>query len=372
MTSARKSTLLTLILSSFVLGTFILPCNITAAEAKLLDGVDLSVVKQKGGKRIALVVGVDEYPEVPLILPVRDAELVTKQLESVGFEVMLVKNPTLGVLVEAREKFVKKINESGEDVTALFFFAGHAVQFDGHNYLIPAKSQLLPSADNSFSTPGPAAFIDRGMDVQSRILNYLGDSKASKIIFVLDACRVNPYRPDHRSSTRANGLLKMNVKSSNAETFILFAASPGEVALDGGTTALNSPFTQSFANAIAQPGSSLTAVYQQVSEQVQKSTNKKQRPYQEGSLFSFMFREPVVVPIVSTGQNKMISTGFEKRDYDLATDGVNLLRKVLKRKSLKEILSAAESGDPEAQYLAAVAYNLGEDIPKDLTKPATG
>ena len=321
-----------------------------------------AVVKQSTSKRLALVVGVDDYPEAPLRFPVKDAELMTKQLESVGFEVMLIKNPTLGALEEARDEFIKKVNQSGEDVTALFFFAGHAIQFDGHNYIIPAKSKLFSNSNGLINNaPNKAAFIDRGFDAQLSVLNYLGESKASKIIFVLDACRTNPFNPDHRAGSRPHGLVKMNAKSGGPETFIFFAADPGRVAFDGDNTASNSPFTQAFTNAISQPGSTLEAVYRQVYDRVQSSTNGQQRPYQEGVLFSFMFRDAQKSLELDLKQSR-INTGFEKRDYDMANDGVALLKKILEKKSFKELLQAAENGDAEAQYLVAAAYSSGEGV----------
>lgn len=371
MFSVRKLTLLSILLSPFVLESSILLFPIITVESKAAEVTQASAgVRQKIPKRFALVVGVDDYPESPLRLPVRDAELVSRQLESAGFEVMLIKNPTIGALVEARELFIKKINNSGDDVTALFFFAGHAVQFDGHNYLIPAKSKLLAASGESANAPSQAAFIDRAIDAQLGILNYLSESKAAKIIFVLDACRVNPYNPDHRAGGRPAGLLGMNAKPGGAETFIMFAAEPGRVAFDGERDASNSPFTQAFADAISQPGSSLEAVYRQVREQVKKTTGDKQRPYQEGVLFSFMFRDPPVSPGLGFGQTRLLETGWERRQYDVVRDGNNLLKQFLTTRSIDDIKKAAEGGDAEAQYLLGLAYNSGVGVTKDPERTA--
>ncbi|MBE9208696.1 caspase family protein [Nostoc sp. LEGE 06077] len=162
-----KLTPLALVLSLAVSGVSILLCPIAINQSQAAEITPkLPGVKLSASKRFALVVGIDDYPEDPLGLPVSDAKLVKRELESVGFEVTLVINPTIGALTEARDAFVKKIDSSGDNVTALFFFAGHGVQFDGHNYLIPAKSKLL----SAFSK---AAFIDQAMDAQLGILNYL-------------------------------------------------------------------------------------------------------------------------------------------------------------------------------------------------------
>lgn len=363
-----------------VLGASILPFPIIIGESKAVETTQTvneiqlnEEIQLSESKRFALVVGIDDYPESPLRLPVRDAELVKQKLESVGFEVTLVINPTLGELKEARDAFVRKINSSSDDVTALFFFAGHAVQFNGHNYLIPAESGLLPEPGQADDAPSEGAFIDQAMDAQLSILNYLSDSKASQVIFVLDSCRTNPFNPGHRTGTatvRIEGLARMNASFGESDIFILFAAWPGDPAFDGESGASNSPFTQAFAQAISQPGSSLETVYKYVNEQVREITNGAQRPYQEGVLFNFMFVDPVAAPAVASGQARLLETGVERRQYDVVRDGYQLLRQTLAEQSIDEIEKAAEDGDAEAQYLLAIAYNAGEGIAADPERVA--
>jgi uncharacterized protein len=234
-------------------------------------------------------------------------------------------------------------------------------------YLIPAKSRLL---NNLNEYPSEADFIDQSIDVQLSILNHLSQSNASKVIFVLDACRVNPFNPDHRASGRPSGLSSVSAKPGGPDTFILFAAEPGRVALDGATNASNSPFTESFADAISQPGSSLEAVYRQVREQVKKNTREKQRPYQEGVLFSFMFRDALVSPGAGFGQARLLQTGWERSRYDIISDGNELLKQFLSKKSIDDIRKAAESGDAEAQYLLGIAHNSGTGVAKDPERTA--
>jgi uncharacterized protein len=364
-----KLNLFAMLLFSLILGSSILLVPIVIPESKAAGKtLDLTRVKRSEPKRLALVVGIADYPENILTLPVRDAKLISKQLESVGFEVTLIENPTKEGLVKARDSFVEKINQSGDNVTALFFFAGHAVQFDGYNYLIPTKSQLLGAAAGSAHVPTPEVFEDRAMDAQRGILDYLSESKASKIIFVLDACRFNPFNPGQRASGRPGGLAKMNAKAGgNSNIFILFAALPGQIASDGADDASNSPFTQAFASAITQPGSSLAFVYGQVDDQVTKTTNGQQRPYQEGVLFSFMFRDS---PAVVSAPTRLLEPGFERRQYDVARDGLQLLKQTLAKKSIEDIKKAAEGGDAEGQYLLGLAYNSGQGVTEDPERTA--
>lgn len=367
----KKSFIVTPICYLAVLGTSLLPFPVALNQSKAAETAQaVSGVKLSEPKRYALVVGIDDYPGSPLHLPVNDAQLVKQQLEATGFEVTLVTNPTIGKFIEARDEFVRKINNSGDDVTALFFFAGHAVQFDGHNYLIPADSRLLPAPGAATEAPSKASFIDQAMDAQLGILNYLSESKASQVIFVLDACRTNPFNPGHRAGVRPVGLAAMDASSGGPDTFILFAASPGQVAFDGESGASNSPFTRAFAQAISRPGSSLSAVYSYVNEQVKSVTNGTQRPYQEGVLFNFMFSEPVDAPVAATGTTQLLDTGVERGQYDVVRDGYDLLVQTLAERSIEDIQTAAEDGDAEAQYLLAIAHLKGEGVAEDPKRTA--
>ncbi|MEO0397629.1 MAG: DUF2610 domain-containing protein, partial [Cyanobacteria bacterium P01_A01_bin.137] len=153
-------------------------------------------------------------------------------------------------------------------------------------------------------------------------------------------------------------------------TFILFAASPGQVAFDGDPGASNSPFTRAFTQAISQPGSSLANVYSYVNEQVKSVTNGNQRPYQEGVLFEFMFLEPVAAPVAATGTTQLLDTGVDRGQYDVVRDGYNLLIQTLAERSITDIEKAAEEGDAEAQYLLAMAHLKGEGVAEDPERTA--
>ena len=327
-------------------------------------------VRVNESKRLALVVGVDDYPESPLRLPVRDAEAIKQQLDSVGFEVTLLRNPSLGEFIDAREAFIEKINASGENVTALFFYAGHAVQFEGHNYLIPAGSRLFPSPGQASTPPSKGDYIDQAIDAQSGVLDFLSESSASQVILVLDACRTNPFNSDRRAGARPSGLAAMEARPGGADAFILFAASPGQVAYDGEPTAANSPFTRAFVQALSQPGSSLEVVYRSVYSRVREITNGSQQPYQEGILFEFNFIDPVVSPVAISGQAPLLDTGVERSQYDVVRDGYDLLKQTLADRSIDEIEAAAEDGDAEAQYLIAIAHLKGEGVPEDTERTA--
>jgi uncharacterized protein len=111
----QRLSLTTILLFSFVVGSSILSVPIKTTQAKAADIPKASTrVKQNLPKRLALVIGIDDYPASPLRFPVNDAELITKQLKSANFEVILIKNPTLGELIQARKRFVEEINKHHE------------------------------------------------------------------------------------------------------------------------------------------------------------------------------------------------------------------------------------------------------------------
>ncbi|MEM8599843.1 MAG: DUF2610 domain-containing protein [Bacteroidota bacterium] len=335
----------------------------TLPAAMLNDVLDADVGYEAArGARIALIVGIDAYERQPLQLPVRDAELVATQLRRTGFEVLLLKNPTKGALLDARDEFLARIAAAGDDVTALFFFAGHAVQFDGRNFLIPRSTRMMSRAGGA--PPTRASYVDETVDAQSSVLNYLLESGARRIIFVLDACRTNPFATS-RSGTLEGGLGRMSARGS-VQTFILFAASPEQVAFDRDETGSNSPFSSAFAYAIAQPGSSLETVYREVYARVVSSTEGAQQPYQEGVLFQFQFREGAAAPVARRSRAIEIETDLS--EYDTVYDGADMLTEALERHSLDFIRRNAEAGDAEAQYLMGVAYVAGEGVVADTSQ----
>jgi TPR repeat protein len=167
-------------------------------------------------------------------------------------------------------------------------------------------------------------------------------------------------------------LAPLNAPPGGAETYILFAAEPMNVAYDGKESDVNSPFSSAFAEAIVQPGSSLEAVYRQVYERVKAATAEEldgpQLPHQEGILFQWSFRPEIPLVQWAPPRPSLLETGKAPRDYDIASDGLSLLRDILKTRSIHDIARAAEGGDSQAQYLLGVALLVGESIAEDKTR----
>ncbi|MDX1958345.1 MAG: caspase family protein [Leptospiraceae bacterium] len=217
----------------------------------------------------ALVIGVSEYEFIsPLANTVNDAEDIAKVLRELGFKVMLETNPTLTEFEDALENFAKAIQYNKE--IALFYYSGHGIQVDGKNYLIPKDAELDRELRIKKQTVG--------MD---EITNIISDARNSLNIFILDACRDNPFEGKHRSVTR--GLAE--VKNMPPSTYIAFAAGAGQTAGDGNSKDRNGVFTSSFLNTLREnPSDELDMIFRKTRYQVLNKTKNKQEPWTNHNL----------------------------------------------------------------------------------------
>jgi len=203
--------------------------------------------------RIAFVVGNDRYESVSsLQKAVNDARSVAQSLQKLGFEVVLTENATRRTFNSRFSAFENRIR-SGD--TVFLFFAGHGVELDGANYLIPVDapkptgSQQSELKDESISTDG--------------LIQRMKARGARTQIVVLDACRENPFSDNRgRSIGGRRGLAPIQLPSDSG-VFVIYSAGVGEVALDrlGDKDAdPNSVFTRSFLPLIEDPSRSLVTV----------------------------------------------------------------------------------------------------------------
>ena len=259
-------------------------------------------------KRVALVIGNSAYKNVtPLTNPAKDAAAVGTMLTKAGFEV-----------VEAREdlaaadmkRLIRDFSDKVRDADiAVVFYAGHGIEVDGINYLIPVDARLERDIDVEDETVS----LDR-------IVRILDPAKKLRLV-ILDACRDNPFdRSMKRSlSSRAveRGLAK--VEPSNPNTLIAYAAKAGSTASDGAGT--NSPFTTALLKQLTVPGQDLRKSLGYVRDDVMKATGNKQEPFVYGSLGG---DDVVLVPPSQTkaavpAQVAALDPNSQlRRDYELA------------------------------------------------------
>ncbi|MES0883651.1 NADase-type glycan-binding domain-containing protein [Roseibium sp. SCP14] len=215
----------------------------------------------KAAARVALVIGNGAYQAMSsLANPVNDANLMAGKLSGLGFDVIRVIDGDRRGFYDALTQFGRKAQ--GAEV-ALVFYAGHGVQVNGRNWLLPVDAQIQASTD----LPGQAVKADDLLEIME------ASGARLKLVF-LDACRNNPL-PRSLSRGTSNGLARL--EASAAGMMIAFATSPGDIALDG--TGSNSPFTEALATWIDTPDLEVRHLMGRVRESVYRATGEAQLPW---------------------------------------------------------------------------------------------
>jgi len=221
-----------------------------------------SLTSAAAEQRIALVIGNSAYGSGPLKNPVNDAADMAAALQKLGFKVVLKRNANLETMEEAIADFGNKLKRGG---VGLFYYAGHGVQMNGINYLIPVNAKINKESDVRYRA------IDAG-----QILDEMANANNGMNIVVLDACRDNPFGKSFRSASRGLAI----VSNSPSGSFISYSTSPGYVARDG--EGRNSPYTRALLDNMVKPGLTLNKVFMNVRSKVKKETG--QIPWELSSL----------------------------------------------------------------------------------------
>jgi hypothetical protein len=233
-------------------------------------------VALRNERRLALVIGNSSYKVSPLDNPANDANDVAESLKKFGFQTTLVRNATLGQMREATRKFADQLPSA--DV-ALIYFAGHGIESNRKNYMIPVNADLKFEYE----------LADQGYDagIWLEMLESIKSNNADRVnIVILDACRNNSLIG---SRNLGRGLGKMDAPSG---TFLAYSTAPGKVAADGGRGERNSPFTKHLIRAMQQPNQPIEEVFKEVRRNVGKETNGAQVPWESTSLTGFFtFRQ---------------------------------------------------------------------------------
>lgn len=225
----------------------------------------VSTVSVATRSRYALVVGNSTYLSQSLKNPRNDAEDIAAALRQLQFNVDVVLDANQAKMESAIRLFGQRLQS---DAVGLFFYAGHAVQYAGENYLIPIGAIQTVSAPEHLKYKTVNAGYIVGVMEQAR--NGLN-------ILILDACRDNPFRGFSRSINR--GLAQMNSPSG---TLIAYSTAPGKTAQDG--SGRNSPYTTSLLHHIKTPNMPIEATLKKVIADVKHTTRSSQVPWYTTSL----------------------------------------------------------------------------------------
>jgi hypothetical protein len=239
-----------------------------AITSDKLAGPKIAV--NKLGKRVALVVGNSAYTNVPrLTNPVRDADAIAEAFRRVGFsDVIEVKDVKKSDMQKALLDFADKSVDA--DWTAIYY-AGHGMEIDGVNYMIPVDAALKRDQSVKLETISLDEMIDAG-------------AAAKKLrIVILDACRDNPFlaKMTRTIATRSIGVGLASVEPQQG-TLVAFAAKQGQTAADG--SGVNSPFVAAMLQHISEPGVDVNIFFRKVRDSVLLATENRQEPFVYGSL----------------------------------------------------------------------------------------
>ncbi|CCD84142.1 conserved hypothetical protein with TPR repeats and a peptidase domain; putative exported protein [Bradyrhizobium sp. ORS 285] len=235
------------------------------------------------GQRMALVIGNGAYAHVQALPnPPRDARAIAKSLRDIGFTVVEGTDLDRAAMQAKTRDFLR---EAARAQVAVVFYAGHGVQIDGRNYLVPT--------DIAF---GSGSNVTSAMVDMDQILAGLDDQVRTNIL-ILDACRNNPFAPPEGAGTAASRSLSGSGlaapsslgtgATSGAGTLIAFATAPGKVALDGDGE--NSPFSAALSRHIGTPGLEVQQMLTRVRAEVVAGTKNRQVPWSNSSLLGEVY-----------------------------------------------------------------------------------
>lgn len=215
----------------------------------------LLAITVSGGKaaaenRVALVIGQSAYKTVPALTnPANDAKLTSEMLQSAGFEVKTALDLSQNEMRQVIGDFAARIAGKGADTVALLYYAGHGLQIDGENYLVPVDVALERESD----VPLQAVRLND-------VMNTIASVPTKMRIIMLDACRNDPF--DSINKIAGHGLAIVDNKANAAGSFISFSTSPGTEALDG--SGVNSPYTSALVVSAREPGLAIEDAFKKV------------------------------------------------------------------------------------------------------------
>ena len=245
-------------------------------------------------ERLALVLGIDQYQHVPpLQNAVNDARLIARSLDKLNFKVTLLQNAGRADVLQS---FGRLASTAAPGDVVFVYYAGHAVQFAGENYIIPSDAEIEKPEDLRQKAISFTALFD-SFDRSGKTVN----------VFAFDSCRDNPFQNafaqararnlkvvrddkgvDHKIDYSAQGLVQPQKLPDN--TLVAYSTEPGSVALDG--EGGNSPFATALARELLVEGIEVASVFRKVGLAVKDVTRFNQKPWVNLSLNQSLVLNP--------------------------------------------------------------------------------
>lgn len=216
-------------------------------------------------QRLAVVIGNGDYTGARLKNPARDAEALSSSLKALGFEVTTLKNASRDRMIET----LRILYLSGRSAsTRLVYFAGHGLQADGQNYLLPVDLKLREDVN-----------LEREALNITQTIAAFGELKEGVSIFILDACRESPLARFGRSRGE-RGLARAPAPRGS---FVAFSTHPGGVAVDSPDQP-NSLYTGHLLKHLGVPGQTIEQTFKRVRSAVSQASGARQVPWENSSL----------------------------------------------------------------------------------------
>jgi uncharacterized caspase-like protein len=258
-------------------------------------------------KRVALILGNSAYQNAPpLANPVNDAALIAVRLKAAGFDVVDSRHD-LSALQTRRALRDFEDNARDADI-AVVYYAGHGIEVDGTNYLIPVDAKLERDSD----------VYDEALSLD-RVLVAVEPARKLRLV-ILDACRDNPFAKTMKRALAARGISSglAKIEPTSPNTLIAYSARAGSTAEDG--SGKDSPFTVALASHLTTPGLDVRKAFGFVRDDVLKATSNRQEPFVYGSLGG---DDVALVPAPAAEaapapQAAPSSQADARRDYELA------------------------------------------------------
>lgn len=295
---------------------------------------------QQKESRTALIIGNSAYTDAPLRNPVNDARDMAQVLRELDFDVTYGENLSQNEMKRSIRSFGDKIRNGG---VGLFYYAGHGIQVDGVNYLIPIGATITKEEEVEYES------VDVGF-----VLAQMKNARNRLNIVILDACRNNPFARSFRSTQ--SGLASIDAPSG---TLIAYATAPGSVASDGQRR--NGLYTEELLKQIRVPSLNIEQVFKQVRLAVRDQTQSKQIPWESSSLIGDFYFATTPIGATKIGGNPPLNNKpeiFDPQQY--YTSSLDNFNRGAYDRALSEINRAIELSPAFAQayVVRAGIYHL--------------
>jgi uncharacterized caspase-like protein len=298
-----------------------LPVLRLVAVASTLAAVSVSA-QAPVDVRVALIIGNSAYPNSPLVNPANDAQAMADVLKRLGFNVIELRDGTKMQMSAA----IARVSESlkGKQGVGMLYYAGHGLQLDWRNYMVPVDASLKSAADVPQQTIDLSSVVD--------IFKAAGNRMN---IVVLDACRDNPFGGNTSS---AKGLAQLDAPPS---TFLAYATAPGNVAEDGDEKSGNGLYTQYLLQELKRPTAKIEDVFKRVRLNVRKQSQGRQIPWESTSLEDdFFFNDGVRYTIKPEDLERMAASALAKvSEKDRAAE-------VARQQEIQRLAALTKAPDP--------------------------